>query len=41
MDVISSIIGLCQIVAKGVEVAKTLYHAPEELAALQVRENRY
>ncbi|KAN0098306.1 hypothetical protein V8E51_013969 [Hyaloscypha variabilis] len=35
MDVIGSIIGLCQIVAKGVEVAKTLYHAPEELAALQ------
>ncbi len=36
VGLIASIITLRQIAVKGVELAKTLYHAPEELAALQV-----
>ena len=39
MDVVGSIttvITLAQVVVEGIKIAKTLYQAPEELAALQV-----
>ena len=40
MDVVglvASVITLAQLVGEGITLAKTLYHAPDELTALQVR----
>lgn len=42
MDVVglvTSIIALTQVVVEGVKLAKTLYKAPDDLAALQVSWN--
>jgi hypothetical protein len=36
VGLVASVITLAHVVIEGVKIAKTLYHAPEELQALQV-----